>query len=127
MSDKDFKLIFSSNLKRYLYEKDMPQAKLAELLGVGTTSVYNWASGLKIPRMDKVDAMCRIFGCNRSDLIEDHSGGPASAPVPSPMEKELLEHFRLLNDAGKEKAVSYVSDLADIDKYKKVSDSEALA
>lgn len=72
MSDKDFKLIFSANLRRYLQNKEISQARLAELLGVGTTSVYNWANGIKIPRMDKVDAMCEIFGCNRSDLIEEY-------------------------------------------------------
>lgn len=74
MSDKDFKIIFSSNLRKYLSKNEMSQARLAELLGVGTTSVYNWASGTKIPRMDKVDSMCEIFNCKRSDLIEDNSG-----------------------------------------------------
>ena len=49
----------------------MTQVELAKKLGVGTTSVYNWCSGTKIPRMDKVDKMCDIFGCKRSDLITE--------------------------------------------------------
>ena len=49
----------------------MTQAELAKRLNVGTTSVYNWCNGIKSPRMDKVDAMCDIFNCKRSNLIED--------------------------------------------------------
>lgn len=44
---------------------------MAKKLGVGTTSVYNWCNGIKTPRMDKVDAMCNLFHCNRSDLMEE--------------------------------------------------------
>jgi transcriptional regulator with XRE-family HTH domain len=54
----------------------MTQAELAKRLGVGTTSVYNWCNGLKTPRMDKVDAMCEIFHCNRSDLMQDKPEEP---------------------------------------------------
>ena len=108
MSEKDFKLIFSNNLKRYLQEKEMPQAKLAELLNVGATSVYNWANGIKIPRMDKVDAMCKIFNCKRSDLIEDHSMPAAlSAAVPdlraySEKEKKFIDVYLNLSQEDKD-------------------------
>ena len=49
----------------------MTQVELAKKLNVGTTSVYNWCNGIKTPRMDKVDAMCDLFKCSRSDLIEE--------------------------------------------------------
>ena len=54
----------------------MTQLELSKRLGVGTTSVYNWCNGIKTPRMDKVDAMCKIFNCKRSDLMEDKSKEP---------------------------------------------------
>lgn len=71
MSEKEFNQIFSKRLRFYLSKYEMTQLELSKLLGVGTTSVYNWCSGLKTPRMDKVDKMCQIFHCKRSDLIED--------------------------------------------------------
>ena len=52
---------------------EITQLELSKRLGVGTTSVYNWCNGIKTPRMDKVDAMCEIFHCKRSDLMEDKS------------------------------------------------------
>ena len=73
MSEADFKKIFSNRLNYYLDEYDMTQLELAKKLGVGATSVSNWCRGLKTPRIDKVDAMCGIFNCKRSDLMEEKS------------------------------------------------------
>ena len=71
MSEKEFTDIFSKRLRYYLNKYDITQVELSKQLGVGTTSVYNWCNGIKIPRMDKIDAMCKIFDCKRSDLMEE--------------------------------------------------------
>lgn len=71
MPEQEFNVIFSKRLRYYLNKHDMTQLELAKKLGVGTTSVYNWCNGIKTPRMDKVDAMCNLFHCNRSDLMEE--------------------------------------------------------
>lgn len=71
MSEREFNQIFSERLRHYLNKYEMTQLELSKRLGVGTTSVYNWCNGIKTPRMDKVDAMCKLFNCKRSDLMED--------------------------------------------------------
>ena len=71
MSEREFNEIFSERLRYYLTKYEITQLELSKRLGVGTTSVYNWCNGIKTPRMDKVDAMCKIFHCKRSDLMED--------------------------------------------------------
>lgn len=73
MPEQDFNAVFSKRLRYYLNKFEITQVELAKKLGVGTTSVYNWCNGIKSPRMDKVDAMCDLFHCNRSDLMEDKS------------------------------------------------------
>lgn len=73
MSEREFNQVFSERLRYYLNKYEMTQLELSKRLGVGTTSVYNWCNGIKTPRMDKVDAMCEIFNCKRSDLMEDKS------------------------------------------------------
>lgn len=78
MSEQEFNAVFSKNLRYYLNKNNMTQVELAKKLGVGTTSVYNWCNGIKTPRMDKVDAMCELFSCRRSDLIEDKSESTTS-------------------------------------------------
>lgn len=77
MSEREYNEIFAENLKRYLDLNDMSQTDLARRLGVSAQSVTNWCSGKKSPRMDKVDAMCAIFNCNRSDLMEVQISGQA--------------------------------------------------
>lgn len=71
MSVEEFNAIFSKRLRYYLSKYNMTQLELSKRLGVGTTSVYNWCNGIKTPRMDKVDSMCEIFNCKRSDLMEE--------------------------------------------------------
>lgn len=73
MSMEEFNAIFSKRLRYYLNKYNMTQLELSKKLGVGTTSVYNWCNGIKTPRMNKLDSMCNIFDCKRSDLIEEHS------------------------------------------------------
>lgn len=71
MPEQDFNAVFSKRLRYYLDKYEITQVELAKKLGVGTTSVYNWCNGIKTPRMDKVDAMCDLFHCKRSDLVEE--------------------------------------------------------
>ena len=73
MTESDFNKVFSKNLRLYLDKNNMTQLDLAKRLNVGTTSVSNWCNGLKSPRMDKVDAMCKLFNCSRTDLMEDNT------------------------------------------------------
>lgn len=71
MPEQEFNAIFSKHLRYFLNQNNMTQAELAKRLHVGTTSVYNWCNGIKTPRMDKVDAMCELFHCKRSDLMTE--------------------------------------------------------
>lgn len=71
MSEQDFNILFSKNLNYYLDKNDKTQLDLANHLKVSTSAVSAWCRGVKTPRMDKVDAMCKYFGIRRSDLMED--------------------------------------------------------
>lgn len=73
MSEREFNEVFAERLRYFLEKYEITQLELSKRLGVGTTSVYNWCNGIKTPRMDKIDAMCKIFHCQRPDLINDKS------------------------------------------------------
>ena len=89
MPEQDFNAVFSKRLRYYLNQFEITQVELAKKLGVGTTSVYNWCNGIKSPRMDKVDAMCDLFHCNRSDLMEDKS--TTSSELTARDEKDIAK------------------------------------
>jgi len=118
MSEKEFKEIFSKRLRFYLDARGMTQTELAKKLKVSVTSVGYWCNGVKIPRMDKVDAMCRIFGCSRTDLMDEkNEDSTSSLRRLSADESALLSDYNRLNDLGKEKARIDISDLTQIAKY----------
>ena len=104
MPENDFNRIFAANLRRFLSEYGMTQADLAARLKVSPTTVSNWTKGEKSPRVDKIDAMCRIFNCRRSDFVEEESHqGYYFNGETAKVAQELFENpdLRMLFDAGR--------------------------
>ncbi len=118
MSDQEYLKVFSENLKYYLTKYDISQAELAKRLGVTPTSVSNWATGQKAPRMDKVDAMCEIFHCKRSDLMEQKADedGYYLDPETAKKAQELFDNpkMRLLFDAARDSKPEDLQMAADL-------------
>lgn len=121
MSEQEFNAIFSKRLRHYLNQYNMTQLELSKRLGVGTTSVYNWCNGIKTPRMDKVDAMCSIFGCKRSDLISEKDENEESYYFNEEA-RELAEfmfknpEYKVLFDASrkvKKEDIAFVKQMID--------------
>lgn len=94
MSEREFNAIFSERLRYYLNKYEITQLELSKRLGVGTTSVYNWCNGIKTPRMDKVDAMCEIFHCKRSDLMNDNDNDQEATSLSSDPDVRRIERAR---------------------------------
>jgi repressor LexA len=74
---------FSKNLNSFLKKNNLTQAEFAKKMQVSTATVSNWCKAIKTPRMDKVDLMCSIFHCSRSDLLEDKTISSSKQVVPS--------------------------------------------
>lgn len=71
MKNAEFNLFVGKRIKHYLNLYNMPQIELARKVGVSSATVSDWISGKKAPRMDKIDAMVGVFGCRRSDLMDE--------------------------------------------------------
>lgn len=126
MSVEEFNAIFSRRLRFYLSKYNMTQLELSKRLGVGTTSVYNWCNGIKTPRMDKVDAMCEIFNCNRSDLMEDKENSDQPSYYLDEDAREAADflhknpEYKVLFDASKKiskEDIEFVAKM--LDKFRK--------
>ena len=92
MSEKEFNEIFSRRLRFYLSQNNMSQIELAKILGVSASSVSDWVNGRKSPRMNKVDTMCELFNCRRSDFLEDTPTSPYLVAL-SPEDHEFLQAY----------------------------------
>lgn len=120
MSEKEMKEInrvFALRLNQFLEQYEMSQSDLAKRLNVSTASVNYWCKGIKSPRMDKVDAMCAIFGCRRSDFMEE-SISPTSGPL-SLSETRLLNNYRILDSEDRQQVEMIVETFVSKDKYRK--------
>ena len=72
MSEKELKEIFSANLKRLLLEHDKSQADLRRYMGVSSATASDWCNGKKIPRADKLQAICIWLNCEMADLLGEY-------------------------------------------------------
>ena len=51
------------------------QADLINDLGLSSSTISNWCTGLKLPRMDKIQMLANYFNIQISDLLEDKPEG----------------------------------------------------
>ena len=91
--DKNYNEVFAKRLLYYIEALNMPQKELAKRMGVSEASVSNWTKGTKVPRADKVDKLCDIFGCNRSDLLEE-----STDPISPLIQKHLANYQKFSPD-----------------------------
>jgi transcriptional regulator with XRE-family HTH domain len=96
VGEKSFNQIFSTNLNHYLGKEQKTQLDLARYVGVSTASVSNWCKGLKTPRMDKIDLICRYFDISRNELLGEGSLERECIDNKGIMAKNI-QHYMLQN------------------------------
>lgn len=70
----DQRAIFAKNLKNLLKRNNKNQTYLTENLGVTSSTVSDWVSGKKYPRVDKMQDIADLFGVPISALREEQNG-----------------------------------------------------
>lgn len=73
MSDKEYGIIVSANLRRIANTAGKTQSDICRDLHIGKSTVSSWFTGERVPRMDKIDLLCDYFRVKRSDLMEPHN------------------------------------------------------
>ena len=106
---------FCNKLKTYRKRKGINQAELANLLGVGRTTITKWETGDNIPNIDVLDMLATALDVSADELL-------GRAPAIDKFKRDdqnvrLLEHYSKLNGFGKKEAVKRVSELCLIPQY----------
>lgn len=70
-------MTFRDNLQSLRAQRNMTQEQLAMLLGVSRQSISKWESEKAYPEMDKLLAICDLFGCTLDDLVLGDVNHPA--------------------------------------------------
>ena len=82
---------FCDNLKALRKAERMSQERLAEKVGVSRQSVSKWETGEAYPEMSNIVALCTVFHCEITDLINSSISDAASFKESSKKEKDMKE------------------------------------
>ena len=63
------KEIFRANLPYYMKRAGMNQIELAQAVGKSEASVSLWLSGKVFPRIDTIQKIAEVLGCQSEDLL----------------------------------------------------------
>jgi len=75
------KLIFASNLRRLMREKDVKAKDLAKLIGVSPSLVTHWRNGDKFPYPENIEKICESLKVVYSEMFrEDTDPHPSGHP-----------------------------------------------
>lgn len=112
------RFVFVKNLQHYMSLRQVDQSDIVSALGISASTVSDWATGKKYPRVDSMQRLADYLGVLISDLTSEASvlhekldtalgaDSPAAKKLQdlgaalSPSESELLSIFRLLNSTG---------------------------
>lgn len=121
MSEDEYKITFSNNLRYYLELNEKTQADLCEYMNVSSATVSDWCNGKKMPRMDKIQTICNWLRIEKSDLLEDKKSKNSSYYLYDDA-KELAEflytnpEYKVLFDATrkvKKDDIQFVKEMID--------------
>lgn len=65
------RLIFAKNLKHQLRQNNVCQQDLVTKFGITASTVSDWCTGKKYPRVDKIQLLADYFGVSRAALTEE--------------------------------------------------------
>lgn len=80
MKEYNYK-VFAQNLRYYMELFNIDRYGLCEALNFKYSTVSDWISGKKLPRMDKLEILAIYFKTTVAGLIEEHPESKKSAPT----------------------------------------------
>ena len=94
---------------------------VAEKIGVSPATIYRYESA-EIMNMgiDKIELIAHALYTTPAYLM----GWTDKQSTYEPKKESLINHFDLLNSTGQDKAIDYVSDLADNPKYRLADEAQ---
>lgn len=112
-------------------ERQLTQELIAKSLGVSKSTIGMWETGKRLPSTELYEQIADFFNVDmdylfgRSDVRQkihfDKDGNAMYSLLKD--EEELLSSYRKLNKSGKEKALEFISDMTDLEKYTSLEES----
>ncbi len=75
--------IIAKNINHYMKHYKISRKELAKRLDVSSATIGYWCTGKKVPRLPKIDEMCKIFQVTRGQIVEEHIPSPQTVVAVS--------------------------------------------
>lgn len=122
MKNYENKEVFSTNLRYYIARKGIAKQDLARAAGVSNSSITDWVQGRSYPRMDRIQKLADYLGCEKLDLIEEHSfsnqyyldkqvDGLAKELKSDHKAVEIFQEIKKLSPSNKEMILNLINSL----------------
>lgn len=107
---KELNQNIARNISHYMDTLGINQLELSKRLGCSNSTISMWLHGNSIPRMDKIDKMCEIFGCSRQDLIADTVKQPEDI-LHDQLVSSFVSDFTSLKPEQQLRVIAYMRQL----------------
>ena len=115
MTDIEQKKVFKKNLNGMLRKHKKQQIEVAKAIGVSQQTFNTWCRGVALPRIGKIEALAKYFGCTKSELIDPEPTvvtiSASDYKVMTSEETMFLNLFNSLSDGDKYKTIVFMNNL----------------
>lgn len=95
MADIENKEVLAKNLQYYMDINGVKRQQLCKQLGLNYSTVSEWLSAKKYPRIDKIEILANYFHIQKSNLIEDSNTiKKENKPENIELEKDIIIYNR---------------------------------
>ena len=134
---------FSERLHKIRIEKGLSQDKLADMIGVSQTSIYQWEKGTRKPKSEQIVKLAKVLNVSTMDLATDilsnslmdamealakeygidlDSFDSDNNEVHEITEEYIIFELQKLNLNGQIRLLEHIDDLSKIPEYRKETD-----
>jgi len=92
------------NIKTMRINRHITQGELAERLNVTNKAISSWECGRTEPNMGMIEAMCKVFECTKTELIDGISPNLPTGDT----DDELIQKIRMLSPEQRKDVTNYI-------------------
>lgn len=107
------KKIFAQKLNYYMALNHKQQDDIVNDLGINKSTISTWCRGVKMPRVNAIQALADYFNISISDLIEEKK--EVSNYADAELDRQINEVFNRLSEDKQKQALDYLTFLASQD------------
>jgi len=108
------KMTIGERILNLIHEKGMTQKEFSALTGIPQSTMSSWKSRNQVPGMDKLQIICDVLDIDPYHLLSGAEGETKTGFIrvyETDIEYEIIEGFRKLDDARKNRLLGYLHAL----------------